>query len=106
MHVKEPRAVVDAAASDGVPPADELVEEHIAFRPVRDAGKARVLARHAHAGVAHHEHQEPRLALRETEVDNGLDAFLGRQYQNSSARPPVRPPLRPLRPLMPRLEPR
>jgi len=34
----------------------ELVEKRIALRPVRDAREPRVLAKNAHARIAHHEH--------------------------------------------------
>ena len=71
--------------------------------PLRDAGEASILPRDADASMAHHEHQEARLTLGEPEFDNGLDAVLDRHhYQNSSAKPRVRParPPPPLRPPM------
>ena len=76
MDVIEPRAVVDAVDGTRVATPDELVEEGVALRPVRDAGEARVLTRDADAGVPHDEHEEARLTLREAEFDDGLNAFV------------------------------
>ena len=53
------RAVVQAVAAGCVSTPDELRKEGVASpTTVRDAGEARVLARHAHAGVTQHEHEE------------------------------------------------
>jgi hypothetical protein len=91
MQVVQPRAVVHAVAADGVTSLHELLEKRIAsLAAVRDAGEACVLARDAHAGVPHHEHEEARLALGEAESDDRLDPFVESQYQNSSATPPWR----------------
>lgn len=58
--------------------------------------------------VPPHEHEEPRLALGEAVVGNGLNPFVGRHSQISSASPPwFAPPPRlpPPRPPMRRLDP-
>ena len=91
------------------PRRTSLSKKALHFAAVRDASKARVLARDAHAGVTHHEHQEARLTLGEAEFGDGLDAILRcHQSHNSSANPPLRPPPLPppLRPPMRRLIPR
>lgn len=109
MDVIEPRAVVNALDCVGVAASDELVEEGIALRPLRDACEARVLPRDADAGVPHHDYQEARLTLGKAEFGDGLDAIVRRRHrQSSSAKPPWRPPPLPppLRPLMRRLKPR
>ena len=58
-------------------------EAHVTVRPresnagateVNDAGKRRVLTQQAGSGVQHHRHEEPSLALGESESDDGLDA--------------------------------
>ena len=97
MDVIERRAVVQTVAGGRVAALDELVEKLGHVVPVRRAGEGRVLARHTDAGVQHDRDQEPRLALREAEFRDGLDAILSRHFKNSSARPPLRPP--PRRPL-------
>ena len=49
---------------------DEVVD----LLPVRDAGEGRVLAADEDAGVQHHRHEEARLAIREPERRNRVDA--------------------------------
>jgi hypothetical protein len=107
MDVIEPRSVVHAADLVCVAAPDEPVEEPVAPPPaVGDTSEARVLTRDAHATEAQDEHDEPRLTLREAEVDDGLDVFLVRHSHSSSARPRGRLPLPPRRPLAQRLTPR
>jgi len=84
---------------------DETIEKRIASpAAVRDRGKGRVLARHAEAGMPHHDHEEPRLALCEAQIHDRLDTLSLRRgplcarrvgdihRHNSSANPPLRPP--------------
>jgi hypothetical protein len=109
MDVVQPRAVVNAVNGTREAASNEPVEKSVALCPVRDASEAGILTRHTHPGVPHHEHQEPRLTLREPKLGDGLDAIVGRRHRhNSSANPPCRPaPLPPpLRPPMRRLMPR
>ena len=59
--------------------------------------------------LSHDEYQEPRLALREAVIRDGLNSFSGCHRDVSSASPPWCPPpprLPPLRPPMRRLDPR
>jgi hypothetical protein len=96
IDVIDPRAVVSTPDLVGVPTLDQLVEERVASpAAVRDSGEACILPRDADTGVAHHLHQEARLAFRETAVDDGPNAFVLGHRQSSSARPPLRPPRRP-----------
>jgi hypothetical protein len=84
----------------GVPSLDELVEERVASpATIRDSGEACILPWDADAAMAHHQHEEPRLAFGEAAVDDGADTFLVRHRQSSSARPPLRPPRRPAPPV-------
>jgi hypothetical protein len=63
MDVIDPRAVVHTPDLVGVPPPDEPVEEGVASpATIRDSGEACILPRDADAAMAHHEHEEPRLA--------------------------------------------
>jgi hypothetical protein len=107
MQVIEPRSIVDAADVVRVAAPDEPAEERVTPpSTVGDASEARVLTWDANAAVAQDEHDEPRLALGEAEVDDGLDAFLVRHRHNSSANPRGRLPLPPLRPRTQGLRPR
>jgi hypothetical protein len=65
---------VDALDGAGVATSHQAVEEGIALRALGDAGDLRVLPRDAHAGMPHHERQEPRLPLGESVIHDGLDA--------------------------------
>jgi hypothetical protein len=102
--VKESGAIVNALARVGVRARDELGEKRVRFvTAIGDAGERRVLARDAHPGMPQYQHQEAGLAPSEAELRDGFDAFFGGQSQNSSARPPLRPPSRlppPPRPVM------
>src|SRR5712691_2273596 len=73
VNVIDASAIVAARVRGGVPAADEVVEKLPRLLPVNDAGERGVLAQQAHAGVQHHGHEEPRLALSETELDDGFD---------------------------------
>ena len=78
----------------GLSPATTAAMNNIGAA-VRNPGESCILPRNADAAMAHHQHEEPRLALGEAAVDDRLDAFLLRHRQSSSARPPLRPPRRP-----------
>ena len=69
------------------------------FCAVDDAAEARVLTRDADAGVEHDGRQEPRLALGEALLGDGLNAFIEGHRSSSSMMLGVRPPLRPPPPL-------
>jgi hypothetical protein len=84
-HVIDAPAVVSARVRRGVSAADELVEKRPRLLPVNDAGERGVLAQQTHAGVQHHGHEEPCLALGETQVDDSSDAVVGRHRNNSDA---------------------
>jgi hypothetical protein len=89
VHVIDPRAIVDAIAGDREPTPDEFVEKGVALlATVGDAGEGGVLPFETQTGMPHHEHQKPRLALRETVVGCRLDAFCRRHSSISSASPP------------------
>ena len=93
VDVIEARAIVDAIVLGRVPASDQLGEEGVApARTVGNASEARVLPRDAHAGMAQHEYEEARLALREANIHHGVNALLLRHRQSSSARPPLRQP--------------
>src|SRR3989442_1236454 len=96
MDVIDPRAVVHAPDFVSVTSPDEPVEERVAApASVRNPGEACILPRDADAAMAHHQHEEARLAFSEAAVDDGPYAFLLGHRQSSSARPPLRPPRRP-----------
>ena len=77
----------------GVASPDEPVEEGVASpAAIRNPGEACILPRDADAAMAHHQHEEARLAFGEAAVDDGPNAFLLGHRQSSSARPPLCPP--------------
>jgi len=88
VQVIEPRAIVDTVARHREPTADELVKKRVALlAAMGNAGEGGVLPLDAQPGMAHHEHEKPRLALGEAVVDDRLHAFGRRQSQSSSAMP-------------------
>jgi len=77
MDVIEPPTIVSARVRRRVPPADELPKKGTRLLAMNDAGEGRVLAQQADAGVAHHQHQESGLTLREPELGDGLNPVFG-----------------------------
>ena len=93
-------AVVSTPVRGRVSEPDELREKLACRLTVDDARERGVLALQTDAGVPHDGHQEARLALREAEVGDSLDAGVERHQMNSSARSGSadRPPVRALDP--------
>jgi hypothetical protein len=102
------RAIVDTVARSGVPVLHKLVEKGVDIVAVRGTGESRELASNADTAMEHHGGQKARLAVRETESGDGLNAFVGGQSRSSSARcgSGDLPPWLPLRPPMRALDPR
>jgi hypothetical protein len=89
VDVIEVRAVVDASGLDDESTAHEPGKKRVAFvAAVCDPSERGVLSLDAQTRVPHDQHEEPRLALGEAVIDDGLDAFSGRQSNISSASPP------------------
>src|SRR2546430_17389918 len=84
VYVIDAPAIVSTGVGRGVSAAHQLVEELPRLLSVDDAGERGVLAQQTHAGVQHHGHEEPRLALTEIKLDDGFDAILGGHRNTSS----------------------
>src|SRR2546430_6196977 len=95
MYVVDVATIVSAVVRGRVPALHELREERARLLTVDDAGERGVLTQQTHAGVAHHDVQEAGLARREPELRDRRDALFRIQPSNSSASPPLRPPLLP-----------
>ena len=83
MHLVHASAIVFAAERARVSALDELREKLARLLSVDDAGERGVLALQTHAGMQHDGHQEARLAPREPEVGDGLNAVF-ELHQNIS----------------------
>src|SRR5438445_3129848 len=75
MHLVDVSAIVFTAERSHVSVPDELREKLARLLSVDDAGERGVLALQTHAGMQHDGHQKTRLATRESEVGDGLDAI-------------------------------
>jgi hypothetical protein len=85
VHVIDASAVEPTRVRGRESSRDQLREKVARLLPVDDAGEGGVLPEQTNARVLHHEHEEPRLALGESELCDGGNTF-GLSYSSSSAR--------------------
>src|SRR4051812_48991047 len=85
VHVVDVSAVVTTGVRSRKPTADQLREKVARLLPMDDAGEGGVLPEQTHARVLHHEHEKTRLAVSESEFDDGRDTVLGLHHNMSSA---------------------
>src|SRR5260370_8554090 len=76
VHLVDAPAIVSTRERACVPAPDELREELARLLSVDDVRECGVLALQTDAGMQHDGHQEARLAPRESEVGDGLDAVV------------------------------
>jgi len=85
VQVVDASAVVTTGVRRRKSAVDELREKLARLLPVDDAGERGVLPQKADPGVLHHEHEKARLALCESEFDDGRDTVLRLHQSISSA---------------------
>src|SRR5262245_10556669 len=86
VYVVDASAVVPTGVRRRKSPTDELREKVARLLAVDDAGERAVLPEKADAGVAHHELEKARLALRESESADSRGTVLQLHQNTSSAR--------------------